>query len=82
LGKAIFDLQRGERLSMRVSRPMPSVAAGVEELRIRDRSGIYRAFYDAVGARHIGIARFYEEDAGDVERRHRSWKKTADGAAP
>ena len=47
LGKAIFDLQRGEILSMPLSRPMPSVGPGVEELRIRDRSGIYRAFYYA-----------------------------------
>jgi phage-related protein len=45
LGKAIFDLQRGESLAMPVSRPMPSVAAGAAELRIRDGTGIYRAFY-------------------------------------
>ena len=45
LGKAIFDLQRGEILGMPLSRPMPSVAPGAAELRIRDRSGIYRAFY-------------------------------------
>ena len=50
LGKAIFDLQRGEILSMPLSRPMPSVGPGVEELRIRDRSGIYRAFYYAKSA--------------------------------
>ena len=45
LGKAIFDLQRGEKLTMPVSRSMSSVASGVEELRIRGRHGIYRAFY-------------------------------------
>ncbi len=45
LGKAIFDLQKGETLGMPVSRPMPSVDAGVSELRIRDRSGIYRVLY-------------------------------------
>ena len=44
LGKAIFDLQRGEALGMPLSRPMPSIAPGVVELRIRDRGGIYRAF--------------------------------------
>ena len=44
LGKAIFDLQRGEFLGMPLSRPMPSIASGVTELRIRDRGGIYRAF--------------------------------------
>jgi phage-related protein len=44
-GKVIFDLQKGEKLSMPLSRPMSSVAAGVEELRVRDRSGAYRIFY-------------------------------------
>jgi phage-related protein len=45
LGKLIFDLQKGEKFSMPLSRPMPSVAVGTEELRIRDRSGAYRVFY-------------------------------------
>jgi phage-related protein len=44
-GKAIFDLQKGEKLSMPLSRPMPSVGSGVEELRVRDRAGAYRVFY-------------------------------------
>jgi phage-related protein len=45
LGKAIFDLQKGEKLSLPLSRSMSSVAAGVEELRVWDRTGTYRAFY-------------------------------------
>lgn len=45
LGKAIFDLQKGEKLSMPLSRSMSSVSSGVEELRVKDRSGAYRAFY-------------------------------------
>ena len=45
LGKAIFDLQAGANLTMPLSRSMSSVAAGVNELRIRDRAGIYRVFY-------------------------------------
>jgi phage-related protein len=45
IGKIIFDLQKGETLSMPVSRPMASVASGVEELRVRDASGAYRVFY-------------------------------------
>ena len=45
LGQVIFDLQKGEKLSMPLSRPMPSVAPGVEELRVKDRTGAYRAFY-------------------------------------
>lgn len=45
IGKLIFDLQKGEHLSFPISRPMPSVALGVEELRTKDRSGAYRVFY-------------------------------------
>ena len=45
MGKAIFDLQKGERLSMPLSRPMASIALGVEELRVKDGSGTYRVFY-------------------------------------
>ena len=45
LGKAMFDLQKGEKLSMPLSRPMSSIAPGVEELRIKDRAGTYRVFY-------------------------------------
>lgn len=44
-GKAIFDLQKSAKLSMPVSRSMVSVAPGVEELRVKDRSGASRAFY-------------------------------------
>src|SRR6185295_19775542 len=45
VGKAVFDLQKGAKLSMPLSRPMPSVASGVEELRMKGRSGAYRVFY-------------------------------------
>jgi phage-related protein len=45
LGKAIFDLQKGAILGMPLSKPIPSVGPGVDELRIRDRSGVFRVFY-------------------------------------
>ncbi|MBI2604663.1 MAG: type II toxin-antitoxin system RelE/ParE family toxin [Deltaproteobacteria bacterium] len=45
MGKAIFDLQKGNSLGMPLSKPMPDVALGVEELRVQDASGIYRTFY-------------------------------------
>jgi phage-related protein len=53
LGKALYDLQKGEVLSMPLSRPMPSLDPGAAELRIRDRSGIYRAFYYTRSTRGI-----------------------------
>jgi phage-related protein len=54
-GKLLFDLQTGVTLGMPSSRPMPSVGKGVQELRLRDRSGIYRAFYFTRDARGILI---------------------------
>lgn len=45
VGESIRKLQKGEHLSMPLARPMPSVALGVEELRIKDRGGQYRVFY-------------------------------------
>ena len=53
LGKAIYDLQRGELLSMPLSRPMTSIASGAAEFRIRDRAGIYRVFYYVKSARGV-----------------------------
>ena len=45
LGQAILDLQHGARLGIPLSRPMPIVATGVHELRVRATAGIYRSFY-------------------------------------
>ena len=45
LGRRLFQLQSGEHLGMPHARPMPSVAAGVAELRIHGEDGAYRIFY-------------------------------------
>ena len=45
LGKALTDLQKGASLTMPLSKAMSTVAAGVEELRLKDAAGIYRVFY-------------------------------------
>jgi phage-related protein len=55
LGKAIWELQKGERLGMPLSKPMRSVGPGVEELRVKDESGAFRAFYYARSSRGILI---------------------------
>ena len=44
-----------ETLKLPLSRPMSSVGMGVEELRVKDRSGIYRAFYFARVADRVVI---------------------------
>ena len=61
LGKAIYDLQRGEPLSMPLSRPMISIAPGAAELRFRDRAGIYRAFYYVKSTRGILVFHAFQK---------------------
>lgn len=45
LGYLIFRLQKGDRLDMPQSKPIPAVAKGVYELRVRGSDVAYRAFY-------------------------------------
>ena len=71
IGKAIFDLQKGTKLSMPLSRPMPSVAAGVEELRMKDRSGAYCGLLlHQTGDGGLDLPRISKEDSEDAAARH------------
>lgn len=45
LGYLIFKLQLGEKLSAPHSKSMSSIDKGCHELRVKDRDGMYRAFY-------------------------------------
>lgn len=53
LGKALYLLQAGEQLDMPLSRPMPAVAPGVAELRLRSEDGQFRVFYFTMSAEGI-----------------------------
>ena len=61
LGEAIRDLQNGHRLVMPLSRPMPQVGRGVQELRVRDAAGSYRAFCLCVSARGVLVFHAFEK---------------------
>ena len=45
LAELFLLLAAGENLGMPLSRPMPNIANGVHEIRLRDRCGLYRIFY-------------------------------------
>jgi phage-related protein len=45
LGALLTRLQKGEPIGMPDVRAIPSVGAGVSEIRIADRSGSYRSFH-------------------------------------
>jgi phage-related protein len=53
LGKGLFRLQMGEQIGMPNARPMPGVAAGVSELRVKGEDGSYRAFYYVASAQGV-----------------------------
>ena len=55
LGKALYLLQSGEQPGMPLSRPMPSVAPGVAELRLHSQDGQFRTFYFTASADGILI---------------------------
>ena len=61
MGESLRLLQEGITLGMPASRPMPSVAAGVDELRVKDASGQYRAFYLRKDRRSILVLRAFHK---------------------
>jgi len=61
LGEAILDVQHGARLKMPLSRPMRAVGPGVQEVRVRDASGIYRAFYVVASQRGVLVFHAFEK---------------------
>ena len=45
IGEALRDIQKGISLGLPLSRPMPTVASGAHELRIRSTTTALRVFY-------------------------------------
>lgn len=55
IGYLIYKLQLGETLKMPFSRPIKSVGKGIQELRVKEKDGIYRVFYFLKSAEGILI---------------------------
>jgi phage-related protein len=55
IGEALRDLQKGVKLGMPLSRPMPVVAPGVYELRIRREGTTVRIFYYVRKVRYVNF---------------------------
>lgn len=61
LGEALRDLQKGLTLGMPLSRPMPSVAPGAHELRVRDATAAVRVLYVTKTAHAIVVFHAFEK---------------------
>lgn len=84
LGKALLEIQYGVRLSMPLSRPMASIDRGVEELRLKCASGIYRAFYltrleDKVLVFHAFKKKTQKTPKQEIETGQKRLKELKDG---
>lgn len=69
IGKAIFELQKGEKLKMPLSRPMPNVERNVHEIRVKDRSGAYRVFYLTVAEDGVYIFHAFKKTTQTTPKR-------------
>lgn len=83
LCKAIFDLQKGHRLTMPLSRPINSIGKGVEELRVKDKTGAYRAFYftkiaDAVVIFHAFVKKTQKTSKHEIDLGKKRTKEMLD----
>ena len=67
-GEALRILQEGITLGMPASRPMPSVVPGVDELRAKDLSGQYRAFYFKKSAAGILVLRAFHKKTQETPK--------------
>lgn len=67
-GFLLRKLQKGEKLSMPHSRPMPSVGAGCHELRIRDQNLEWRIMYH-IAANAIVILEAFEKKTKQTPQR-------------
>jgi len=68
LGELLAELQLGKALKMPDSRPMPIVGLGVEELRVKDESGQYRAFVVRKTPRGILVLHVFAKKSRETPR--------------
>lgn len=67
-GVLLRQLQRGERLSMPQSRPMPSIGPGCHELRVVDESVSWRIIYAVESDAVVILEVFSKKTAGTPKR--------------
>lgn len=68
IADALARLDEGHILSMPLSRPMPSIGKGVHELRLKDRSGIYRVVYVFIGGGVIWLIHAFQKKTQETPK--------------
>ena len=70
LADALARLDAGLTLSMPLSRPMPDIGRGVHELRLKDRSGIYRVVYAFIQRGTVHVLHAFKKSAQTTASRN------------
>ncbi len=70
LADMLARLDAGIMLSMPISRPMSSVGRGVHELRLKDRSGIYRVLYVLVRQGDIWLVHAFKKKTQHIPQQN------------
>jgi phage-related protein len=68
IGEALRDVQRGVTLGMPLSKPMPDVAAGTHELRIKGETTAVRIFYFVKMADAIAVFHGFQKQTQKTPR--------------
>ncbi|MDX2252057.1 MAG: type II toxin-antitoxin system RelE/ParE family toxin [Nitrospira sp.] len=68
IGEALRDVQKGIRLGLPLSRPMPTIASGAHELRIRDSTMAIRVFYFVAIAETIAVFHGFQKQTQQTPR--------------
>lgn len=61
IGEVLRDLQKGISLGLPLSRPMPDVASGAHELRVRSKTTAIRVFYVVKPAEAIVVFHAFQK---------------------
>jgi len=70
LADALARLDAGLMLTTPLSRPMPSIARGVQELRLRDGSGHYRVIYALIRRGAVHVLHAFKKTTQATPQRH------------
>lgn len=70
LADALARLDAGLRLSMPLSRPMPTIGTGAHELRLKDRTGQYRVIYAIVERGVVDVLHAFKKTTETTPRRN------------
>ena len=70
LADMLARLDAGLMLAMPISRPMPTIGRGVHELRLKDRSGIYRVIDVLVRQDDIWLVHAFKKKTQQANKLH------------